>query len=360
MKISALFLSLFLMLNTAQAQFHQSLYPELEGEELLEALRDYFSNNNAPASAFARDVMFGDIYKEDNGQVICVYTGFTIDLPAGDPSSEAFALGLNTEHTMPRSFLEGSGGDYDIHNLYPTRVEVNSDRSNFPFGEIADNQTDKWYYLDQQQGNVPGDNIDLYSEQINGRFEPREDHKGNVARAMMYCYALYGTTIEQNAPLFFEQQRETLCNWHVEDPADEAEYERTYRIASYQNDRPNPFVLDCTLASRSFCQDVSAECTLPPLSSSSEIEQAQLRLSAENPFSHSTQINYSVPLSGQVRLTLWSSRGELLQVLRDAPHSPGEHQLEFAVEPVKGLYIVQYEIEQNGKYISAFLKLIHD
>jgi len=134
---------------TSNAQFHQSLYPELEGEELLDAVKDYFTPNTVPSDNFARDVLYAEIYNV-NGFVSCVYTGFTIELPSGDPSSGAFSLGINAEHTMPRSFLEGTNREFDLHNLYPTRVNVNSDRSNFPFTDINDNQTDNWYYLDSE------------------------------------------------------------------------------------------------------------------------------------------------------------------------------------------------------------------
>jgi hypothetical protein len=41
-----------------------------------------------------------------------------------------------------------------------------------------------------------------------------------------------------------------LYNWHKEDPANEKELERTYAIASYQNNIPNPFIIDSTLIKR--------------------------------------------------------------------------------------------------------------
>ena len=72
----------------------------------------------------------------------------------------------------------------DMHHLYPTRVDVNSDRGSFPFAEIDDNRTESWYYLNQTRGSIPSTNIDLYSEKQGSRFEPREDHKGDVARSM--------------------------------------------------------------------------------------------------------------------------------------------------------------------------------
>ena len=41
-----------------------------------------------------------------------------------------------------------------------------------------------------------------------------------------------------------------MKKWHYEDMVDISEYDRTFVIAQYQDDKPNPFVLDSTLARR--------------------------------------------------------------------------------------------------------------
>ena len=359
MRIIQITLIFCLFTLSSNAQFHQSLYPNLEGDELLQEVKDYFTPSSVPNSSFARDVLYAEIYNVD-GFVSCVYTGFTIELPSGDPSSGAFSLGINAEHTMPRSFLEGTNKEFDLHNLYPTRENVNSARSNFPFTDIPDNQTDNWYYLDINSNNVPTNNIDSYSEKVNGFFEPREDHKGNVARAMMYTYAVYGDVIESNAPNFFEQQRQTLCEWHVQDPVDQIEYDRTYLIGSYQNDRPNPFVLDCTLAQRSFCQDTQIECVLPPISSTKNEDLTALDLSAKNPFSEQTTIQYSLTENAHLRLVAYDAQGRLVQELVNANQNSGTYSVDFQTNSQKGLYIVVSEMTVNGKTRVDFLKLIEE
>ena len=344
---------------TSNAQFHQSLYPNLEGDELLEAVKDYFTPNTVPASGFARDVLYSEIYNV-NGFVSCVYTGFTIELPAGDPSSGAFSLGINAEHTMPRSFLDGTNREFDLHNLYPTRENVNSARSNFPFTEIADSQTDNWYYLDANQSSIPTNNIDSYSEQVNGFFEPREDHKGNAARAMMYTYAVYGDVIESNAPQFFEQQRQNLCEWHIQDPVDQIEYDRTYLIGTYQNDIPNPFVLDCTLAQRTFCQDLQIQCVLPPVSSNKNEDLPALDLIAQNPFSEQTTIQYSLSEKAHLRIVAYDAQGKMLKELINTNQNTGTYSVDFQTDSQKGLYIIVSELTINGKTRVDFLKLIQE
>lgn len=51
---------------------------------------------------------------------------------------------------------------------------------------------------------------------------------------------------------FFDRQVETLCQWHRIDPADPTEVSRSHAIQKYQGN-DNPFVLDPSLAARTYC-----------------------------------------------------------------------------------------------------------
>jgi len=250
-----LYLLFFMQL---QAQSDIPVFPDLAGDDLLNAIvKDY-----KPVSILnygqARDTLYGRVYNE-NDTVRCVYSGHALFLPEGvDPSIHLYmndsSEGINCEHTYPRSKGADSGNAFsDMHHLFPTRIRVNAARASFPFGDIDDSQTTTWYYLNQAQNNIPTTDIDLYSEVINGRFEPREQFKGNIARAIFYFFAMYKNEALSADPNFFESQREALCKWHKQDPVDSLEWERTYMIGEYQNDLPNPFILDSTLASRCFC-----------------------------------------------------------------------------------------------------------
>lgn len=251
------------------AQNHISVFATQTGDDLLEELVDAYKPIEVLNYGEARDLMYGTIYKV-NDSVSCVYSGHRLYLPDGvDPSTHLYmngdSDGINAEHTYPRSKgaaeEDGNGkGFSDMHHLFPTRAAVNSARSNFPFGDVNDDQTTSWYYLDQTQSNTPSANIDAYSERINGLFEPKEAHKGNVARAILYFFTMYKDAAIDADPDFFESQRETLLEWHQLDPVDENEWDRTYMIAAYQNDKPNPFVLDSTLAARAYCQGDPVDC----------------------------------------------------------------------------------------------------
>jgi deoxyribonuclease-1 len=65
-------------------------------------------------------------------------------------------------------------------------------------------------------------------------FEPRNEHKGNLARALLYFAVRYERSIEP-------WQEEILRCWHALDPPDAAEVARTNGIELLQGTR-NPFV----------------------------------------------------------------------------------------------------------------------
>jgi len=262
------FLRIFLFINAlaclfshTNAQTQTLIFEDFLEEELVDKLVEKYKPISVLNYANAKDLMYGTIYKE-NDSVSCVYTGHTVYLPPDvDPSTFLYmngsSNGINAEHTYPRSKGASDGNAYsDMHHLFPTRSPVNSARNNFPFGEINDNQTNSWFYLNNEEDGIPSANIDLYSEVIEGKFEPREDHKGNVARAVFYFYSMYEKEALDADSDFFESMRQTLCKWHEQDPVDSLEWERTYLIANYQDDLPNPFILDSTLVRRAYCGEL--------------------------------------------------------------------------------------------------------
>lgn len=247
---SGLFTVVLLAISTPVVAQNDLIEPTLTGTELVDYLQDNFTPNSPKSYNSARDAMYGSIDNK-NGQIIGVYTGFTI---TANTRGDAFAKGINTEHTWPQGLFDSNEPMRgDIHHLFPTRVEANSARSNFPFDEIPDNQTDKWFYLDDDQSSIPSSNIDLYSELDNGsRFEPREDHKGNVARAIFYFWTIYQdrSNVSDDAS-FFNGMKDVLLYWHDLDPVDEAEVTRSTAVEGVQGNK-NPFIHDTTLVRRAY------------------------------------------------------------------------------------------------------------
>ena len=245
-------INILLTLTIALSQEQIIIGNGLTGPELLNHVVENYKTTQVLGYENAKDTLYSVIDLQENNQLTCVYTGYTITLNTGvDPSTDADSQGINAEHTYPQSM----GANYepmksDLHHLYPVRAPVNSSRNNAPYYNIDDSKTDVWFHLDDEQFYTPTENIDSYSEKENDtphKFEPREIHKGNVARSMFYFYAMY----EDSASFsFFTIQKHTLNQWHYLDPVDVNEFNRSFAIAQYQDNKPNPFVLDSTLARR--------------------------------------------------------------------------------------------------------------
>jgi len=204
----------------------------------------------------ARDIMYSIIDIKDGNQLTGVYSGYTITLDLSqDPSTDAYNKGINCEHTWPQSLGASSEPmKSDMHHLFPTKSNVNSSRGNDPFEDSSDNSTDKWYRNDYYIETIPTQFIDEYAEKFNPpnqedeRFEPREEQKGNTARAMFYFYTIYS---DQATEDFWNLQEQTLIDWHFYDLPDVTEINRTNMIASYQGNI-NPYVADQSLVGRVF------------------------------------------------------------------------------------------------------------
>ena len=220
-----------------------------------ESLFNYLSTNYKTSTTLgynqARDVMYSIIDLEDDNTLKGIYTNYTITIdPNQDPRPQTNAQNMNCEHSWPQSMGAGSEPQKsELHHLYPCRGNVNSSRGNKPYAEIDDNDTDKWWRFDYYETSIPSQYIDEFSEvdNDNGKFEPREVVKGNIARGMFYFFTIYNDEADHN---FFEEQKYFLNLWHKQDPVDEIELARTLSIASYQDDIVNPFVIDSTLVKR--------------------------------------------------------------------------------------------------------------
>jgi len=225
--------------------------PGLTRINLFDYLKTYYKTSTTLGYNQARDVMYSIIDLEDDNTLKGIYTNYTITIdPNQDPRPQTNAQNMNCEHSWPQSMGAGSEPQKsDLHHLYPCRGNVNSSRGNKPYAEIDDNDTDKWWRFDYYETSIPSQYIDEFSEvdNDNGKFEPREVVKGNIARGMFYFFTIYNDDADHN---FFEEQKDFLNVWHKQDPVDDIELARTLSIASYQDDIVNPFVIDSTLVKR--------------------------------------------------------------------------------------------------------------
>lgn len=204
----------------------------------------------------ARDRMFMDIdNKRVNGQgasvntLECVYTGREATGYANRSAAQTND-NFNTEHTWPQSkFSEANPMVSDIHHLFPTDNPANGKRSNFPFGVVVNSS---W--------NVGGSK---YGTTHNGQtvFEPRDEHKGDCARAMLYFIVRY----PQNYGSFWNDspyQDAVMRDWNKKFPPTAKSKARNNGVQQYQGNR-NPFVDHPELVER--INNFAGTATTPPI-----------------------------------------------------------------------------------------------
>jgi len=118
----------------------------------------------------------------------------------------------NTEHVYPRSLLDNSNAEADLHLLRVCDISVNSSRGNNPFTTGSGNYSSTgsaWY---------PGD-----------------DWRGDVARIIMYVNLRYNESFNDVGSLSL------FLDWNAADPVSAIELNRNNHIESAQGNR-NPFI----------------------------------------------------------------------------------------------------------------------
>ena len=345
-QISIVFL-LFSLLSI-NAQYHEAVFQGESGSGLIGKLRLEFRPSQVLSYGEARTEMYSKIYNVQDS-VECVYSGYSLALspddfdPIGTLSRNGSSNGINCEHTFPQSKGAGAGNPRsDMHHLFPARARVNEARLNFPFDEVDDRTTLTWFVEDREQSSTPGDNIDAYSELGFNSFEPREIHKGNVARAIFYFYTIYREVADAD---FFGEQRKVLCEWHYNDPVDSLEWFRNNMIAEYQDDKRNPFVLDCSLAARTYCPDVAERCAFT---------------STENPFNLNFEIFPNPTFDYLVVNTVLSNREVAFEIINsmgqsilvETPSSGGQYRIDVS-ELTEGIYTLKVKGIKDGTWLGS-------
>ncbi|CAA6805586.1 MAG: Endonuclease I [uncultured Aureispira sp.] len=360
---------LIFIASIVQAQHNQqTLFVNETGQTLLADLVSLYKPSTVLSYNRARDTMFSKVYNLGDS-VRCVYTGHQLYLnPQVDPSTFLYsggsANGINTEHTYPQSKGASRGNaKSDLHHLFPTRTRANSDRSNFPYGEIADDETTTWYYK-TFAGSIPTQPLDVYSElhrdDIEGRevFEPKEAHKGNAARAVFYFYTMYKAEADAEDPTFFAQQLPSICQWHVDDPVDSLEWERTHIIATYQDGKANPFVLDCSLPFRTYCPHLSASSCFTSYNTLADFG-AELYQNFPNPVQSSTTLQYELDRPTNVQISIYSATGQCLKVLSEGTQEAGLFQEKISCSDwANGAYAYRLRLEQDKHVINVVKQFI--
>ena len=187
--------------------------------------------------------------KKPNGKVWDIYS----DVPNGTPPYQ-FNFGsdqcgnysgegdcYNREHLWAQSWTNNDGTEKtDLGHVYPTDGYVNNRRSNYAFGEVG---SATWT---SQNGGKLGT---CRTPGFNGTvFEPIDEYKGDIARALMYVSVRYyqedgswDNSDMTTKSVIKDWAMTMLLRWHEEDPVSEKEINRNNAVYSIQSNR-NPFV----------------------------------------------------------------------------------------------------------------------
>jgi hypothetical protein len=345
MKKLTLFIAALVGATMAAAQGFQTVLPGLTGQELIDSLAARYRPQTVLDYANSRDTLYARILSANDDSLRCIYSGHTLYLdPNQDPTQYIYqnggTNGMNTEHSYPvaKGATQGTNAHSDMHHLYPTRILVNEARGDKPFRDIPDNLTQKWFLNNQTMSSIPDQNRDAYAESTADAFEPRESSKGEIARSVFYLYTVYRNQANAADPNFFEIQRLTLCQWDAQDPADDAELQKTWKIAVYQDGKPNPYVLDCTLARRSWCPDVASSCQSGVGQPAAEPELDATILGTPG---ESVWLQVTLPGAGDLRWRVFTSMGHLVDEseIRDLPE--GIHVLPLKPNDTPGIQFLE-------------------
>jgi len=154
--------------------------------------------------------------------------------------------GWNREHVWPRSDgVNDDGPDYsDLHHLFPAKETVNSLRSNLPFDESDNLESDPFAPESFKDGNS---------------WEPHDRDKGVVARALLYMMVRYDGGEALTSDLILGDSTgsvgthgvlSTLLAWHRAHPPTDYERSRNNAIyagvsvgaTTYRQGNRNPFI----------------------------------------------------------------------------------------------------------------------
>lgn len=224
-------------------------------------INDYYNGVDPSATSFLGDLQnrlnqnYSEIFYSNYGPVMlnkfasrdttngervitCVYSGFQ-HIYAGP----FFFDVLSREHSWPHTWMQthpsSDGDEYsDMHNLFPAhQTGANAPRSNYPLGVVTTP--------------ITSFNEGTYGQDINGNlvYEPRDQHKGDAARAIFYMAVKWngtGGSWELPNPIHptnvpYGQDQDVLKQWHWDDLPDAWEIARNDFIESEQGNR-NPFI----------------------------------------------------------------------------------------------------------------------
>ena len=263
------YLSVFLCLLSFSV-FAESLTPGfynsangLKDGALKDALKSLIRDHTAIPYGSGASSTWGVFFYSDRND-----EGLMMDMYCDDWSYVSnpgdVASGCNIEHSFAKSWWGGNKNDAykDCYHLNPSNSTANSARSNYPLG-VPETDIKTSGSLKVGKIHHPTLNVDF------SVFEPKDEYKGDFARAYFYMATCYGHwsngeidevlsqyngwrvdnaqvgskyAMQNDNYLEFQPwEQEILIQWHRQDPVSEKEIKRMDAVSNFQHNR-NPFI----------------------------------------------------------------------------------------------------------------------
>ena len=261
---------LFALLIVAQTglceELPEGFYNEADGKQdgaLKDELKSLIRDHKAIPYGTGATSTWGVFYYSDRDE-----EGYCMDMYCDDwykfTTPGAAVTGCNIEHSFAKSWWGGSNNDAykDCYHLNPSNSQANSARSNYPLG-VPEKDIKTAGSLRVGKKHHPTLDVDF------SVFEPKDEYKGDFARAYFYMATCYGHwsngeidpvlssyngwrldnkdvgskfAMQNDNYLEFQPwEQEVLIQWHRQDPVSIKEIRRMDAVSDFQHNR-NPFI----------------------------------------------------------------------------------------------------------------------
>lgn len=245
------------------ADFYASI-DGLQDAQLKVALKNLIRDHTAISYGEGSWTVFYYADQDENGYCMDMYCDDWKKF--GAPGTAV--SGCNVEHSFAKSWWGGEKNDAykDCYHLNPSNAAANSARSNYPLG-VPEKNIKTAGSLRIGQIHHDSLNVDF------NVFEPKDEYKGDFARAYLYMATCYGQDANGEYPdlpknnkkpypgwridngdvgskfamrndsyLEFQPwEQDVLIAWHRMDPVSEKEIKRADAVSDFQHNR-NPFI----------------------------------------------------------------------------------------------------------------------
>lgn len=253
--VASAFLSLFAVAtNDAYAassssnDYYASLDTTLTGEAFRTQLANLITTTHKKQTSYddLRNVFQkSDADPNNKGNILLFYTGTSVSFSGNFGSAN-----VDREHVWPKNagnaFPEKTECGSDAHHLRPCNKNINSTRSNYSFGEVAQTSSNL----------VKEDGSSNYGNSANGKdamcylsgglFYPAKGYRGATARILMYVQTRWGNKFDLTFVDGAGKNKtigdfDALYKWHLEEPPTDEEIRRNQVVYEIQGNR-NPFI----------------------------------------------------------------------------------------------------------------------